>query len=438
MRLLIANGRWFRGLFHGLLLAGLPLGCSREAEPAEKTPPAPVKWMEARQLFVEEWTEMVGTTQPLPDRAAHVSAAVEGHVVSLLQDAAGKPVVEGQHVHKGDVLARLDERIARANRDKVAADLDELKQQVRQAELAVKLDEIEVRRLETLRKEGGDRNQFLVSPVEIEKAKVTVDEARSKVRGAELRWLAGEKQLNALDEQLKLYTLTAPIDGRLGRMLVARGQTLAVGAQVVEIFDIDKEIDLLCFVPPYVARKLKVGQPVRIGSIDDQAQPKAASVEGRIYFIADQAEVDTGNFAVKVRFPNAQWGQRGNVTVKVRVLTAPGHAALTLPESALLEDQDPPVVIAVEGVEEKVLEQGKPAVEVGKARRLRARLGTRDRVLHLVEILAVDDPEKKWKGTLDTSKFVIERGSGLRNGDEIRLEVDEDDEQPAAPEKKEG
>src|SRR5947208_2189400 len=92
-----------------LLLAGLPLGCGSTAPPAEeKVPPAPVKWEAARQLFLEEWTELVGTTQPLPDHAARVTAPVEGRVVSVLDGAAGKPVVEGQPVKQGDVLVQLD------------------------------------------------------------------------------------------------------------------------------------------------------------------------------------------------------------------------------------------------------------------------------------------------------------------------------------------
>jgi membrane fusion protein (multidrug efflux system) len=427
--------RWKLYLIGGLLLAGMSLGCGRETKPEEKPPPAPVKWIEARQLFIEEWTDMVGTTQPPLDRAAHVSAAVEGHVVSLLQDADGKPLVEGQRLKKGEVLVRLDDSVARANRDKVAADLDELKQQVKQAELTVKHDEIEVRRLEEAMKHVGGGISIPVT--DLEKAKVVVEEDRSKVKSAELKLLAGRKQLDALDEQLKFYTITAPIAGRLGRILVARGQTLAIGAAVVEILDIDEQIDLLCFVPPVVVRKLKLGQAVRVGGVDDPEGKKSTGPEGRIYFINDQAEVDTGNFAVKVRFPNAQLGLRGNVTLKVRVLTTSGRAALTLPESALMEDQDPPAVIVVNDYKVKE-EEGKPPVETGTARKLEAKIGIRDRVNKVVEILSVNDPEEKdrWKGTLDTAKFVFKRGQGLRNGDEIRLEAEEEEEAPA-PEKKE-
>jgi multidrug efflux pump subunit AcrA (membrane-fusion protein) len=422
-------------LIGGFLLAGMSVGCGRATKPEEKPPPAPVKWIEARQLFIEEWTDMVGTTQPPLDRAAHVSAAVEGHVVSVLQDADGKPLVEGQRVKKGEILVQLDDSVARANRDKVAADLEELKQQVKQAELTVKHDEIEVRRLEAAMQVtvGGG---IQVPVTDLEKAKVVLEEARSKVKSAELKLLAGQKQLIALDEQLKLYTLRTPIAGRLGRMLVARGQTLAVGAPVVEILDIDEQIDFLCFVPPVVVRKLKLGQAVRLGGVDDPESKKSTGPEGRIYFINDQAEVDTGNFAVKVRFPNAQLGLRGNLTLKVRALTTPGRAALTLPESAVMEDQDPPAVIVVNDYKVKE-EEGKPPVETGTARKLEAKIGIRDRVNKVVEILSVNDPEEKdrWKGSLDTAKFVFKRGQGLRNGDEIQLEAEEEEEAPA-PDKK--
>src|SRR4051794_39170744 len=100
-------------------VALLPLGCHRAALPAtEKIPPAPVKWEAARQLFLEEWSELVGTTQPPPDRAARVTASVEGRVVSLLQGEAGKSIIEGQFVKKGEVLAQLDPTLILASRSK--------------------------------------------------------------------------------------------------------------------------------------------------------------------------------------------------------------------------------------------------------------------------------------------------------------------------------
>ena len=117
-------------------------------------------------------------------------------------------------------------------------------------------------------------------------------------------------------------------------------------------------------------------------------------------------------------------GQRVNTTVRLRQLTTPGKACLTLPESAVFMDQDPPTVIVVEEHKLEKNAEGKE-IETGKARKLQVTLGIRDRALHLVEVLSLRDPENKWTGTLDTAKFVIERGQGLRTDDPIRLEVED-------------
>src|SRR5205823_7246919 len=130
-----------------------------------------------------------------------------------------------------------------------------------------------------LSKKGGAQS-LLVSPIDIEKARVTLQEVQSKRRGAELHLLSGAKELQALDEQLKLYTLTAPLDGRLGRLQVVQGQTLAPGAMVTEIVDLDKDIDVLCFVPPRTVKQLKLGQSARIGGIEEPGAGNAARAEG--------------------------------------------------------------------------------------------------------------------------------------------------------------
>jgi RND family efflux transporter MFP subunit len=403
------------------LFAAFPLGCGGTAAPEETAAPAPVKWMEARQLFVEEWTEMLGTTQPLPDLAAKITAPVEGRVVSVLQGANGKPVVEGQRVNKGDVIVELDARMSKANRDKLKATLKKLDDQEKLAENDANVARIEVKRLTDLKAQ-----RVVVAESDIQKAELLLKNALLKAESIKTDQQAGKAELEALDVQLRLYTLTAPIDGRLGRLLVQRGQTLPAGTVVTDVVNIEKQIDVLCFVPPYIVRRLQKGQPVRIGAVDEQPLAQAAGAEGKVVFIAEQAEVDTGNFAVKVRFPNDAMKLRANTTLRVRVRTTPGKACLTLPESALVDDKGPLAVIVVEDLKHEKTKEGKE-IETGKARKLRVKLGIRDRVLHQVEIVSLDDPEKKWKGTLETSKFVTEKGQGLRTGDPIKLEEEEEE-----------
>jgi len=115
-------------------------------------------------------------------------------------------------------------------------------------------------------------------------------------------------------------------------------------------------------------------------------------------------------------------------------LTTPGKEALTLPESAIRQDEDPPTVVVVDNYKKEVNKEGKEE-ETGVARILRVKTGIHDHVLGLVEIISVEDPEKKWQGDLETARFVTEKGNGLRNGDLIKLEQEEDEEPPAADKK---
>jgi hypothetical protein len=132
-----------------------------------------------------------------------------------------------------------------------------------------------------------------------------------------------------------------------------------------------------------------------------------------------------------VRFPNKDLKLRANAVVRLRVLTKPGKACWALPESALMEDQDPPGVVVVEDVAVRKNADGKDE-QAGTARRLRAVTGVRDRVLRQVEILRLEDPEKKWQGDLEHALVVVEKGQGLQTGDAVRLE-EEEEETPPAP-----
>src|SRR5262245_2543110 len=140
--------------FLTLSLACLPLACSQPPG-GETNPPAPVEAVAPRALVLGQWTELDGTTQPLPQHAARISAAVEGRVDSVLTGADGKPVHEGQVVHAGDVIARLDTRIAEANRAKLEASRKDLVESKKQADIAVRLADLEVKRLEDLMSRRG-------------------------------------------------------------------------------------------------------------------------------------------------------------------------------------------------------------------------------------------------------------------------------------------
>jgi hypothetical protein len=208
------------------------------------------------------------------------------------------------------------------------------------------------------------------------------------------------------------------------------GQTLAVGTQVAEIIDIDEQVDVLCFVPAVLVGRLRLAMSARAGAVEkDPSAPAEAEAEGEVAYIAEQAEPETGNFAVKVRFSNKEAHLRANRVLRIRVLTKPSRECLCLPEAAVMEDEEPPTVVIVENVKTEKNADGKEET-TGTARRLQVELGVRDRILHQVEILQLTDtekdPAKKWQGNVKDALFVVEGGAGLQTGDAVKLEVEGD------------
>jgi multidrug efflux pump subunit AcrA (membrane-fusion protein) len=265
----------------------------------------------------------------------------------------------------------------------------------------------------------------LVLEIDIKRVNFALRSATSKLQAARERYSAGAKSVDALKEQLKLYSLTAPITGRIGRVLVARGQALHVGDPVAEVLDIDDEIDVLCWVPAGMVGRLKVGQDAKRGPLYKHPKAPDAEADGKVAYLADQADPDTGNFAVKVRFSNKAAHLRANRLIRVRVLTQPVRECLAIPESAVMEDEDPPSVVIVENIVTKTNDDGKEE-KTGTARVLQVEFGVRDRTLHQIEIKRLIDKENKWHGDIKDAQIVVTGLQGLRTDDPVKLEADED------------
>jgi multidrug efflux pump subunit AcrA (membrane-fusion protein) len=394
----------------------------------EKPPPHVVEWKGVTTVILREWTELLGTVQPLPQNLVRVSAPVEGVVVTVLPG----DLTEGQQVKEGTVLVQLYSKIAQANSEKAKALKEAAEQDEKQARTAITLAE---------KKWAAIKDVPNVPELQKEEARLGVEDANSKLIAAVKRLQAADNDAKAAADQMKLYSLTTPITGRLDRILVARGQTIPVGTVVAEVADVEKEVDVLCFVSRNVAQRLATAQTAplgeaRLGGITETpAEKQRTGPKGKIALISDRADPDTGNFAVKVRFPNDGSPEdklRPNTSLRLRVLTDASNArsspepVLSIPESALLEDTDPPSVIIVEDVEVIKDDEGKKKETRGKARRLQATIGLRDRIGGMVEIKDLKDPENKWKGDLKDVLFVTNKNQGLQTGDILKLDEEEE------------
>jgi RND family efflux transporter MFP subunit len=386
-------------LLVGSLSALVLLGYFKPAAPGgeEVRTPAPVKAVPAKAVRFGEWTELLGVTQPLPDKASRLSAAVEGRVLTILGDGKTTPLAEGQQVKANQIIVQLDDSVPRAYRGKLMALLGDLAVQKKEAQAAL---------------ERAEKTVKDAAPADAEKARQTRTEAQARQLAVASMYKVVEADLTALDAHLAHFSIRAPFTGELGLIQVTPGQAIAAGTTVAELVNLD-EIDLLCHVPPRIAGRLKLSQGARLAS----GEP----ADGKIVFLAAQADPDTGNLAIKVRFANTERRLRANRVQRLQVLTQPVKERLTIPEDSLLEDQSVALVLGAVKPEKPITGFGRSR-RLALAVRLRPVLGIRDRDARLVEILQLRSAQTGELMSIRDVRFIVEGGHGLHDDDLLKVE----------------
>ncbi len=410
-------------------------GCRKPAE-AENPAVAQVVVESPKPVTFGEWTELVGTTQAMHNHVALVTSRVDGVVLDILPRGKKTDVAEGDIVDSDQVVVQLDDRLARANYDKAVAAQQEQIEQQSLAQIAIDQALIEVNRLDELAKSGrngaGPNLGPLTTPIERQRADLALKSARAQKAAADAKVHQADVDVKALDLQLSLYTIRPPISGRLSQVRVVRGQNVTAGTVIADVVDLE-QVDVLCYASPRTAKDLRVGLAARFKKEGEEENP----ANGRVTFIAPQALAETGNFPVKVRFENDEGDLSSNMIVHIELLTKSESDRIAVPESALLEDQDPPKMIIVElrevnGV--KALRATKLDVEIGA----RGSIKNGEESQRVVEIVKLSYPkeegdnqkasepdgqkeDKKKPIDIRSVRIVVEGAQGLEDGDIVNI-----------------
>ncbi len=228
---------------------------------------------------VKEFAEVIGHVEAR--EVVELRARVAGYITRL-------NVTEGSLVKKGDLLAEIDPRPYQAAADVAAAG-------VGAAEARLKLAVIDVERTQRAVSIGG----------------VSVED---KARGDALK-LEAEAGVQVARAQLDIarlnlaYTrLTAPIDGRLGRVLLTPGNLVAADTTPLASLTSTGPVYVEFDVPEVAALKIiratrgKGGPlPAAVGFAGDDGFPHAAAVD----FTAGRIDPKTGTLAMRATLPNA-------------------------------------------------------------------------------------------------------------------------------------
>ena len=274
-----------------------------------EVPAVPVEVAATRRA---EMAAVYSGTAPIEsERKAFVMPKVKGEIRHVLAD-------EGQRVHEGQVLARLDG--------------DQLRLEVALAEATMRKLERDYARNTELQAKG------LISATAIDNLKYELEAAKAS-------WELARLQLSYTD-------IRSPIDGTVTQRLdvVKVGNTVTPAGGVIEsansalfvVEDLDSLI-LRVNVPERELAKLAVGQLVEL-SFD--AVPGRAFT-GKIALVSPYVDATTATFGVRIRVTDTGGVLRPGMFARVAIVYERKMDALQIPRTALLEGDGPPKVFVV-------------------------------------------------------------------------------------------
>jgi RND family efflux transporter MFP subunit len=148
----------------------------------------------------------------------------------------------------------------------------------------------------------------------------TYNEVRATALSNEAQQLAAEAELLLVQAELKLYTVTASIDGEVAWLDVSPGTVTWPGALIWgEIVDL-RELDIRCELSPDRAEQVAVGQSAEVW-LDGKVE---ATGTGKVVLVGKVADRNSGLVPVVVRVANPHERLRAEVAVKVRFQTEKG------------------------------------------------------------------------------------------------------------------
>lgn len=265
---------------------------------------------------------------PLDVAATGFAEAARSTVIAALQQGLVVDITarDGQEVKTGDLIAKLDDRTARAAvaRDKANITSDEAN--LAEAEAALT-------RAENLLKQNAQSQQGY------EQAKAARDSAAAKVD-------ADRAALEADEVALEHMEIRAPYDGRLGDITISEGAYLSAGASIVTITQYDP-IFVAFRLPqrylPQLHQGMESGTPVDV----DPAATDGARDRGTLTFFDNAVDEASGTVMAKAKFRNDSatlWpGENVNVTVR---FTTPEQSVI-VPTVAVRPGADGPIVYTV-------------------------------------------------------------------------------------------
>lgn len=293
-----------------LSLAGLIAGCSARADQTPPAPPAPaVTTAEVVTRPLRQWDEFTGRVEAI--QTVQIRPRVGGYIDSVR-------FTEGARVRKGQVLFQIDPRPFQAEANRLAAEV---------ASSKAKLD---------LARANRERGQRLVEQEAL--ARSEYDRLVSEEKAAAAALQAASASLQAARLNLEFTRVTSPIDGRVSRAMITRGNLVTSADQLTTVVSenpvyVSFNTDEQTFLKYGAADRSQAG-PVYIGLMTEEGYPHA----GRLVFTDNALDGQSGTINGRALFNNADGRFTPGLFARVRLVSNTAAPTSLVPDRAIGAD----------------------------------------------------------------------------------------------------
>lgn len=293
--------------------------CSEEKTEAKPEVVRPVRAMTVAQDQTSRILNYSGSVRARTETA--LGFRIPGKVTERLVDV-------GEHVDKGEILARIDTTDYALSVRSAEADLSAAERQLETADLSLK------RAKELYAAQVSSKSQLEQAQLSFNQASSTRDSARSALERAR--------------NQVSYGALLADRDGIVTAVAAEVGQVVAAGTPVVTVAA-DGEKEVLVDVPETDVFAFAPGKAVDVTLWSSAG----LTLPGKVREVAGSADARSRTFAVRVSLPGNERVRLG-MTASVTATEENGPSFVTVPLSALAKDGDKTRVWTVDAERETV------------------------------------------------------------------------------------
>lgn len=324
------------GLQHAALalLGSVSLAaCATKAPPPPPPPTVDVSVPLFRDL--RTWDEFTGKIEPI--QSVELRARVGGFIDAI-------SFTEGERVHRGQVLYQIDPRPFKAEVDRLRAELVRATAVAEQARL------------------DGERAKREIAQNAISQQEFERLDAQSKAAAAGVG--SARAALQAAELNLSYTRVTSPVDGRISKALITRGNLVATSNILTTIVSENPiyasfVIDEPSFLK-YASAQRGQGGPAYVGLMSEKGFPH----RGTLQFLDNAVDPGSGTITARAILSNPDGQFTPGLFARVRLASkASSHVAL-LPDDAIGTDLGKRFVLVLDlkkHVEYRLVEPG-PAI----------------------------------------------------------------------------